>query len=409
MKHIFSTLTTVTKAQWTQITAGTIMALLIALFSYFVPNLAVVLPVTGLLILSLLIAIMAYQTPSTSDDATDDVATVTEDYVRASLEEMRHVEAHAGHLQSMSGAVNGAADEINTVMMDMVNEITSQKTYIADFSEQMDRIDAMIQNLNAMIEVTNDTTENITSLSNNGKKQIDDFGDVFQGIISLTEQFASYNQELFDKMKAVTESLGSIEYISNQTNLLALNASIEAARAGEHGKGFGVVAQEIRKLSNQVKESADSINDIVNNVHESIRQQEESYQRDIGILEVGREKGDAVVQIFDDVITNIHSLHEQSQQMEQSSQEVERENQKVVAQMSELNDLTGELYSKTEGTSGLAMEQQSSMMELDMTATTMTEHIKKVQENLKEHLNGEDAGWVRPAEMSKRDHLKAVN
>ncbi|AZV58260.1 PocR ligand-binding domain-containing protein [Clostridium sp. AWRP] len=64
--------------------------------------------------------------------------------------------------------------------------------------------------------------------------------------------------------------LDSIKSIADQTKMLGLNAAIEAARAGEVGKGFGVVATEIRSLSQSSKETALKISELTSKIEDSV-------------------------------------------------------------------------------------------------------------------------------------------
>ncbi|MGP4075816.1 methyl-accepting chemotaxis protein [Halobacillus sp. K22] len=200
------------------------------------------------------------------------------------------------------------------------------------------------------------------------------------------------------QMKKVTEALGAIEYISNQTNLLALNASIEAARAGEHGKGFGVVADEIRKLSAQVKESAATIENVISQVNASISDQKKSYDTETEALNSGKEKAEEMTGIFDQVIENISELHVQSKQVQIHSADVMNEKDKTQEKFAEIHRLTQQLSANTEGSSEKIMEQQRTMMELDITDMTMVEHGQKIKANLLEHLQTSDNVRLAPSE-----------
>lgn len=70
----------------------------------------------------------------------------------------------------------------------------------------------------------------------------------------------------------INEVTDLIKEIADQTQLLGLNASIEAARAGVAGAGFGVVAQEIRKLSGNSKETVEKIREFTGMINKSVNE-----------------------------------------------------------------------------------------------------------------------------------------
>lgn len=157
-------------------------------------------------------------------------------------------------MQGLADNVSGIADE-----MDNLVEKSSHMSEIAvmgkDYSMEMKGRANKIQD---MAGNSKTDSENITStLKTNLETSIEESKSV-NAIQGLTEEILS---------------------IASQTNLLALNASIEAARAGEAGRGFAVVAEEIRQLADNSRNTANSIQQISNEVTSAVESMSETAEK----------------------------------------------------------------------------------------------------------------------------------
>lgn len=157
------------------------------------------------------------------------------------------------------------------------NTIVSQAEEIAKLSEENAASTYEINSeINRFTEVSSKLQGNIVRIEENSSQSVDmlnenratieSISDLLLDLIDGVKQASGINTELDGSSKQISKFVDYIKDISRQTNLLALNASIEAARAGAAGKGFSVVAEEIKRLSDSTATFATEIEQIVNQV-----------------------------------------------------------------------------------------------------------------------------------------------
>ena len=221
----------------------------------------------------------------------------------------------------------------------------------------------------------------MVSVATVSNEEIQTNQNMLEALKAQSEQIAENNalvteamEQLQEKINKVASIANMILKISNETTILSLNASVESVRAGEAGKGFSVVAEQIRHLAEETKESTVSIANIVEDLNTNAKTV-------VGAVGVSLKAADsqnkmigATADAFHELSGNMNILINNIQEIGSRIDHLSMANNQIVDNITQLSALSEEVSANAEETNHLTE------MNVDYARKTR-ESIQKINES----------------------------
>ncbi len=289
----------------------------------------------------------------------------------------------ASHLSEASRKTSNAAKEIAVA----TEEIAGGATSLAVEAERGNDLTSVMHEQMKQVVAANDEM----AVSANDVENASVQGTAHMALlIEKTGETEKMTRSMMEKVDSLKDSTGSIvkildvlNAITKQTNILSLNAAIEASRAGAAGKGFMVVADEIRKLADQSRQSIDVVGQITEKIGFEIREtvqvlSEASplFQEQIGSVKEASE-------IFVSVQKQMTVFAERLEGVSQSVQGLNQSQIVLADAMSNVSAVAEESSATSEEVASLSNEQ----LGISQSLVQLSEKLDQVSNGLKESIS----------------------
>jgi methyl-accepting chemotaxis protein len=232
--------------------------------------------------------------------------------------------------EALSQAVESVSSSLQQVAAS-ANQFSSNAQEMSINSQEMAKLSS---------QVADSAVSGSVSVEN-AVRQMQEISTMVEGLRNVINVLDKRSQDIGSIVRLITD-------VSEQTNLLALNAAIEAARAGEQGRGFAVVAEEVRKLAEQSRSSAEKIAKLVSETQQETKHAVNSMQKGVETVRSGSEVVMASGETFREIVSKVTGIVKKIELVASSAQEISATSEEIAASTEEQSSVMQEINASAE-------------------------------------------------------------
>lgn len=268
---------------------------------------------------------------------------------------------------ALSESTAKRANQITSAMEELATTSMGMAQNVQNISEQMEEIGNCVNDISENVEHLHKNSERILTTNNEAKADMDIILDNTKKSVDAVNDITTQINQTNESIAEIDKAVELILSISEQTNLLSLNASIEAARAGEAGRGFSVVAEEIRNLSEQSAQGAEMIKNLAGTITEksmkSVKLAEDVH---------------ALIKLEQDNVTTTQKKYDElSAEIQQSVDEI----RSIAEKTEHLTNYKGKVIENVYDLSAISEENAASNEEVSTNISEIIAEVKTVNDN----------------------------
>ena len=279
--------------------------------------------------------------------------------------------------------VSGTAEEVAGSVDEISRGATDQNESLTEVSDEMSDLSATIEEVASSSDQVADAAARTSEAGDRGREAARDAIDEMKATENTVGEAVESIHALDAEVSEVDQLIDRISEIAEQTNILALNANIEAARSGgTEGKGFEVVAEEIKALSDEVKDAAETAESRIDAIREQMDQSTSEVESTSEQIDDASERVEAAVDNLEHIAELAGETNDGIQEISDVTEEQAASTEEVVSMADEVATISEETASEADNVAAAAEEQTTSLEEVSNAVSSLSERAAQLSDSL---------------------------